>query len=392
MAVLSIREIYEAARDAGFTPHQAVTWTAIAMAESRGRTGALNDKGEHSVGLWQINVAGDVRKNSWGDLTDPEVNARAAYEISRQGTDMRPWTTTHDHNKGTAADYRTYLGKIEAEIGVKGDPRGVSGYGAPRPKPLPESAYGGTETESPVADADPGQVGPVTGGDTDADGLTDAFEKLIGTNARAADSDADGFTDAYEALVTRTDPLSAGNQIRDADSDGLADVTERLLGTRTTDTDSDDDKVADAVEVSLGLNPTRIDSDGDGLTDAAEAKAGSAFDIDPGTAIGAPAGGGIDADRDGLTDAFEQLSGSTPTVADSDGDRLSDAVEAALGTNPRLTDTDQDGVLDGAEIDYGSDPRGPGQALGVGPVDPAPVGVGVGAGPPATGPEVFDPD
>ncbi len=47
---LSIREIYDAARSAGFTPHQAVTWTAIAMAESGGRTGALNDNGEHSVG------------------------------------------------------------------------------------------------------------------------------------------------------------------------------------------------------------------------------------------------------------------------------------------------------------------------------------------------------
>ena len=166
MAVLSIREIYEAARDAGFTPHQAVTWTAIAMAESRGRTGALNDKGEHSVGLWQINVAGDVRKNSWGDLTDPEVNARAAYEISRQGTDMRPWTTTHDHNKGTGADYRTYLGKIEAEIGVKGDPRGVSGYGAPRPKPLPESAYGGEPAPGP----DPSPGGPPPAGTATATG------------------------------------------------------------------------------------------------------------------------------------------------------------------------------------------------------------------------------
>ncbi len=37
MPVPSIREIYEAARGAGFTPHQAVTWTAIAMAESGGR-------------------------------------------------------------------------------------------------------------------------------------------------------------------------------------------------------------------------------------------------------------------------------------------------------------------------------------------------------------------
>ena len=141
MPVLSIREIYEAARDAGFTPHQAVTWTSIALAESSGRTGALNDKGEHSIGLWQINVAGGVRTNKWGDLTDPEINARAAYEISRHGRDMRPWTTTHDSNKGTVRDYRHYLDKVEQEIGVQGDPRGVAGYGAPLPEPLPESSY-----------------------------------------------------------------------------------------------------------------------------------------------------------------------------------------------------------------------------------------------------------
>jgi hypothetical protein len=315
MAVLSIREIYDVARDAGFTPHQAVTWTAIAMAESRGRTGALNDKGEHSVGLWQVNVAGDVRKNSWGDLTDPEVNARAAYEISRQGTDMRPWTTTHDHNKGTGADYRTYLGKVEAEIGVKGDPRGVTGYGAPRPEPLPESAYG--KDPAPVPDPGPA-AGATTAGDSDGDGLTDVLEQRMGTNPRLVDSDADGFTDAYEA------------------------------------------------------------------------KAGNTFDIDPGAAIGAPATGAMDADRDGLTDAFEQLTGSTPTAGDSDGDRLSDGTEAALGTNPRLADTDQDGLLDGVEIDHGSDPRGPGQALGAGPVTAPPVPAGIG--PPNGGSDVFDPD
>ena len=64
---LSIREIYDAARSAGFTPHQAVTWTAIAMAESGGRTGALNDRGEYSVGLWQINVNADKgRAGRWG--------------------------------------------------------------------------------------------------------------------------------------------------------------------------------------------------------------------------------------------------------------------------------------------------------------------------------------
>src|SRR6478609_6555680 len=119
---LSIREIYDAARSAGFTPHQAVTWTAIALAESGGRTGALNDHGEYSVGLWQINVRADsARASTWGNLNDPRANARAAYAISRHGLDMRPWTTTHDSNKGSRADYRTYLGKVEQQIGVAGD-------------------------------------------------------------------------------------------------------------------------------------------------------------------------------------------------------------------------------------------------------------------------------
>ena len=200
-----------------------------------------------------------------------------------------PWTTTHDHNKGTGADYRTYLGKIEAEIGVKAT-RAACPATAPRGRSrCPRARTAG----DPPPVAQPTRPGrSVTGADRDGDGLTDAFEQQIGTNTRATDSDADGFTDAYEALVSRTDPLGAGIQVRDADADGLADVAERLLGSRTTDTDSDNDKVTDAVEVSLGLNPTRIDSDGDGLTDAVDAKAGSAFDIDPGTAVGAPAAGG----------------------------------------------------------------------------------------------------
>src|SRR5688572_27251270 len=70
---LGIQEIYEAARAAGFTPDQATTWTAIALAESGGETGALNDRGEHSVGLWQINVSPSVRENVWGNLNDPLV-------------------------------------------------------------------------------------------------------------------------------------------------------------------------------------------------------------------------------------------------------------------------------------------------------------------------------
>ena len=37
--------------------------------------------------------------------------------------------------------------------------------------------------------------------DSDSDGLTDAFEKLAGTNRLSGDTDADGLTDAYEAAL-----------------------------------------------------------------------------------------------------------------------------------------------------------------------------------------------
>ena len=52
----SVDEVYGFARAAGFSPDQAVTMTAIAMAESGGRSGARNPVGEDSRGLWQINV------------------------------------------------------------------------------------------------------------------------------------------------------------------------------------------------------------------------------------------------------------------------------------------------------------------------------------------------
>src|SRR6476660_7666008 len=66
---------------------------------------------------------------------------------------------------------------------------------------------------------------PLTSVDTDADGLTDDFEKLAGTNPLAADSDADGLTDGFEGLKSHTDPLSA-----DTDKDGIGDAVEVAAG------------------------------------------------------------------------------------------------------------------------------------------------------------------
>lgn len=327
MPTLSIREIYDAARGAGFDEHEAVTWTAIAMAESRGRTGALNDRGEHSVGLWQINVAADVRSNPWGDLNDPRINAKAAFEISKQGLDMRPWTTTHDRNKGTPADYRTYLSDIEAEIGVKGDPRGVRGYYDSLPTPLSYATSYDIDEGKPLSEGtvlpetSPGEAAQTAAitinraKDTDRDGLTDAFEKLVGTDAKESDSDADGLSDSYEAITSHTDPLSG-----DTDADGISDPTELAGGT------------------------------------------------DPGTlpGIAGVVGTGVfaenvrhgvkDTDRDGLSDKTEKLVGTNARKADSDRDGLSDSMEVSLGTDPTLTDTDHDGLSDGLEVRYDSDP------------------------------------
>ena len=61
--------------------------------------------------------------------------------------------------------------------------------------------------------------------DTDHDGLSDAFERLAGTDATKADTDGDGLSDSYEVFTSKTDPLLA-----DSDLDGLTDSAELSLG------------------------------------------------------------------------------------------------------------------------------------------------------------------
>lgn len=68
---------------------------AIALAESGGVPNALGDIRDGvpiSIGLWQINYRAHP---SWTreQLVDPEQNAAAAFQISKGGTDWRPWST-----------------------------------------------------------------------------------------------------------------------------------------------------------------------------------------------------------------------------------------------------------------------------------------------------------
>src|SRR5262245_23489605 len=306
------------------------------MAEPGGNTDAHNPHGEDSRGLWQVNVAGGVRGNPWGNLYDPATNARAAFEISHGGTDMRPWTTTHASNEGTSADYRHYMVEARAAGGdhFAGDFSGVSGYSDPNPMGGPDNhpfeahpgeVPGMAPSVAPTATmAPPTTFGPA-GPDADHDGVSDAFEMSKGTDPHLPDTDHDGLTDGFE-LAHHLNPLQL-----DTDHDGLSDAYEVHIGTDPLHADTDHDGVSDGTEVAQGRDPLN----GTGLhPDAAT--------LNPHMR---------DTDHDGLSDAMEHALGTNPHQADTDHDGLSDAVEHARGTDPLHIDTDHDGIVDGVDMD-----------------------------------------
>jgi thrombospondin type 3 repeat protein len=184
-----------------------------------------------------------------------------------------------------------------------------------------DAMFGGAPAESPA--------------DADHDGLSDAFEKLAGTNAHLRDTDHDGLDDAYEAIDTHTDPLSA---------------------------DTDHDQVSDASEVAIGADPGSIPGIA-GVSGQGQFAENIRHGIN-------------DADHDGLSDLFEQRAGLNAHSADSDSDGLSDSSEVALGTNPDAADSDQDGLADSFEVRFGMDPlHAPTPAAGIGDA-----GIGDGLG------------
>ena len=233
-------------------------------------------------------------------------------------------------------------------------------------------------------------TGPATrrvlpsGSDPDADGLSTARELVLGTDPTVADSDGDTVDDGEEVLRFGTDPrtfdpgLVAGGA--DIDGDGLPDAAEFALGTDAWIPDTDDDGLLDGDEVlQWGTDPLAADTDGDGLDDAdelllhgtdplvADTDGGGASDGDEVAYATDPfdadddAHAGPDIDADGLIDAQEFLRGTDAWVPDTDGDGLLDGDEVWLwGTDPLAADTDGGGVVDGQEVVAGTDPLHPG--------------------------------
>lgn len=100
---------------------------------------------------------------------------------------------------------------------------------------------------------DPSYTGP--GGDTDGDGMPDAWETAHGLDPQSA--------------------VGVNGAAGDLDGDGLTNLEEYQRGTLPNSPRSDSDSLTDGFEVALGTNPLAADTDGDGINDDIEWQLGS---------------------------------------------------------------------------------------------------------------------
>jgi cell wall-associated NlpC family hydrolase len=416
MAIYTAAQIYAFARRAGFTPDQAVTMTAIALAESGGDSTANATRAEDSRGLWQINMQAHPQ---WAGMNayDPAVNARLAYQVSHGGQDISPWTVTHG---GDAARYLANRAKAQQAAIAYGDHdahgnwAGTAGYGHPVPAAGSDASQHTSVYGDGYADDSHGghqgagdgfgnaqghggndQIGPTTqhfleaalaqagkhyvyGAEADLhDPNPQAFDCSELTQWAAAQAGVeipDGAEAQYDALRAHGQEISVdeafhtpGALLFHANPDGSVSHVAISLG---------DGRTIEARNSKLGVGV--FDHRGDWLNRAAvlpglSAPVGSgppAHGFGPASAafFGPDVGGsadpdgtagaaGLDSDHDGLTDALERALGTDPHSVDSDHDGISDGYEVLhTHTDPTNPDTDHDGLRDGFELARGLDP------------------------------------
>lgn len=153
--------MWDALIAAGFTPDEAVTFVAIALAESGGISNNHNPKGEDSLGLWQINR--DAHPWATNDrLATPAMMATAAKRVYDEvGGSIDRWTVTHTKNGTETPKYLSFRMEAQMTAADKGYPeasghwQGVSGYG------VTQSGAGDGTTSAPGPTSGSG-IGPMS--------------------------------------------------------------------------------------------------------------------------------------------------------------------------------------------------------------------------------------
>lgn len=184
-------------------------------------------------------------------------------------------------------------------------PKGIDQQAAAPPEE--DTTDGETEPTSGSPGLEPASAVPVPEApsidpelDSDSDGLTDLYEKQVGSDPNKSDTDGDGLTDSEEVNIYGTNPL-----LTDSDGDGHSDKSEIDSGFDPTKpdaklADTDNDGLYDLIEITRSYNPNKPDTDGDGLADGDELN----------------------------------VYGTSPVLSDTDGDKFSDGDEVAGQYNP----------------------------------------------------------
>ena len=128
--------------------------------------------------------------------------------------------------------------------------------------------------------ADPFGSGTILGGGAYLPGTEVTLTAVpLGTNLFAGWSgDASGVAPSFSLTMDGHKKVTAffGDISEDTDEDGLSDLYERSLGTDPEDEDSDNDDLSDGDEMNLyGSDPLKADSDDDGFTDKEEVAHGT---------------------------------------------------------------------------------------------------------------------
>lgn len=195
--------------EAGFRGENLVSMVAISMRESTGDPAAFNGNaatGDKSYGLTQINMIGAMgpeRREAFGltsneQLFDPQTNARVAFELSNNGTNLSPWGAY----KGLTNTYNTDVSAARSAV-ADAQAQGLLG--------TPFNGGARTEGTAPVQQNAPASATPTLERNDRGPAVTDLQNRLAA--AGFSPGMADGIFGARTEGAVRSYQASRGIEV-----------------------------------------------------------------------------------------------------------------------------------------------------------------------------------